>query len=105
MEFQVDTSSRLPIYRQLAHQIREAVARGKLRRDERLRVERFGQKSLSRDTLPFGQPVDLSGQFRVFFVPGLLNLGSGFRLENEAAKPHGKKQRRRESSSRHVGLL
>ncbi len=36
MEFQISPSSRLPIYRQLASQIREAVARGKLRVDERL---------------------------------------------------------------------
>jgi GntR family transcriptional regulator len=31
MNFQVDTSSRLAIYQQLAHQIREAIARGELR--------------------------------------------------------------------------
>ena len=36
MQFQVDTSSRAPIYRQLATQIREAVARGDLSADERL---------------------------------------------------------------------
>ena len=36
MEFQISPSSRLPIYRQLATQVREAAARGKLRVDERL---------------------------------------------------------------------
>ena len=36
MEFRIDPSSRLPIYRQLRNQFREAVARGKLRPDERL---------------------------------------------------------------------
>ncbi len=36
MQFTIDPSSRLPIFRQLAHQIREAVARGKLLPDERL---------------------------------------------------------------------
>lgn len=36
MEFSIDSSSRLPICRQLADQIREAIARGKLRPDERL---------------------------------------------------------------------
>lgn len=36
MEFRIDTSSRLPIYRQLRNQFREAVARGKLQPDERL---------------------------------------------------------------------
>jgi GntR family transcriptional regulator len=36
MEFQIDTASRLPIYRQLTRQLREAVARGRLRPDERL---------------------------------------------------------------------
>jgi len=36
MEFSVDPSSRLPIYRQLGGQIREAVARGRLRPGEQL---------------------------------------------------------------------
>lgn len=36
MEFQIDTASRTPIYRQLAAQIREAVARGRLLPDQRL---------------------------------------------------------------------
>jgi GntR family transcriptional regulator len=36
MEFRIDTSSRLPIYRQLRGQFREAVARGVLRPEERL---------------------------------------------------------------------
>lgn len=34
--FQIDSASRVPIYRQLAQQIREAVARGRLAADERL---------------------------------------------------------------------
>ncbi|WP_254513343.1 GntR family transcriptional regulator [Anatilimnocola floriformis] len=36
MIFQIDVASRVPIYRQLAQQIREGVARGKLAADERL---------------------------------------------------------------------
>lgn len=36
MQFQIDPSSRLPIYRQLRDQLREAVARGKLRPQQRL---------------------------------------------------------------------
>jgi GntR family transcriptional regulator len=36
MEFQVDISSRTPLYRQLAEQIRSAVARGKLKAEDRL---------------------------------------------------------------------
>jgi GntR family transcriptional regulator len=36
MEFRIDPSSRLPIYRQLRDQFREAVARGRLRPGERL---------------------------------------------------------------------
>ena len=36
MEFQIDPTSRLPIYRQLRQQIREAVARGRLRAGDRL---------------------------------------------------------------------
>ncbi len=36
MELSINTSSRLPICRQLSEQIREAVARGRLRAEERL---------------------------------------------------------------------
>jgi GntR family transcriptional regulator len=36
MEFRIDPSSRLPIYRQLTNQFREAAARGKLLPEERL---------------------------------------------------------------------
>ena len=36
MEFQIDSASRVPIYRQLVGQIREAVARGKLPPEQRL---------------------------------------------------------------------
>ena len=36
MEFQIDSSSRLPIYRQLRNQFREAIARGKLEPEERV---------------------------------------------------------------------
>ncbi len=36
MQFQVDPSSRLPIYRQIAKQIREGVARGRLKPEEKL---------------------------------------------------------------------
>jgi GntR family transcriptional regulator len=36
MEFQCDPTSRVPIYRQLAEQIRQAVARGRLRPGARL---------------------------------------------------------------------
>jgi GntR family transcriptional regulator len=36
MEFQIDISSRTPLYRQLGGQIREAVARGKLKAEDRL---------------------------------------------------------------------
>jgi GntR family transcriptional regulator len=36
MEFRIDPSSRLPIYRQLRNQFREAVARGKLLPEDRL---------------------------------------------------------------------
>ncbi len=36
MQFQIDPTSRAPIYRQLAKQIREAVARGRLKAEEKL---------------------------------------------------------------------
>ena len=46
MEFFVDPSSRLPIRRQLSDQIREAVARGKLRPEQRLPSVRELSRSL-----------------------------------------------------------
>ena len=36
MQFQIDPTSSLPIYRQLRNQVRRAVARGKLQPDDRL---------------------------------------------------------------------
>jgi GntR family transcriptional regulator len=36
MEFIIESASRVPIYRQLVAQIREAIARGRLKADERL---------------------------------------------------------------------
>ena len=36
MELRIESASRVPIYRQLVGQIREAVARGKVKADERL---------------------------------------------------------------------
>ena len=36
MEFLIESASRVPIYRQLVDQIREAIARGRLKPDERL---------------------------------------------------------------------
>ncbi len=45
MELWINTSGRLPIYQQLVNQIREGVARGKLRPDERLpSVRQLSQK-------------------------------------------------------------
>lgn len=46
MEFSIDTASRLPICRQLASQIREAVARGRLQPDQRLPSVRDLSRSL-----------------------------------------------------------
>ena len=46
MEFTINPSSRLPICRQLSHQIREAVARGRLQPDERLPSVRELSRSL-----------------------------------------------------------
>ena len=36
MEFLIESASRVPIYRQLVGQIREAIARGRMKADERL---------------------------------------------------------------------
>jgi GntR family transcriptional regulator len=46
MEFSVNPSSRLPICRQLSHQIREAAARGKLQPGQRLPSVRELSRSL-----------------------------------------------------------
>ncbi len=46
MQFEINTASRLPIYRQLTNQIREATARGNLKPDERLPSVRELSKEL-----------------------------------------------------------
>lgn len=46
MQFQIDTASRAPIYRQLAKQIREAMARGILQPDTKLPSVRELSKGL-----------------------------------------------------------
>ena len=46
MQFQIDTSSRVPIYRQLTKQIREAVARGAISPEEKLPSVREMSKEL-----------------------------------------------------------
>ena len=46
MEFQIDPSSRLPIYRQLTYQLRVAIARGRLRPEDRLPSVRDLSRSL-----------------------------------------------------------
>ena len=45
MQFEIDGTSRLPIYQQLVHQVREGIARGDLRAEEQLPSVR----QLSRD--------------------------------------------------------
>jgi GntR family transcriptional regulator len=46
MEFQVDVASRVPIYRQLCDQIRQAIAQGKLQPEDRLPSVRELSRSL-----------------------------------------------------------
>jgi GntR family transcriptional regulator len=46
MQFRIDPSSRLPIYRQLTQQLRQAVARGQLRPEQRLPSVRELSRSL-----------------------------------------------------------
>ena len=46
MQFQIDTSSREPIYRQLAGQIRQGVARGRLKPEQKLPSVRELSRSL-----------------------------------------------------------
>ena len=71
MQFRIDTSSRLPIYRQLRDQFREAVARGKLRPDDRLPSVR----ELSRELVV--NPNTIARVYTELEREGLLNTRPG----------------------------
>lgn len=71
MHLQIDTSSRTPIYRQLSHQIREAIARGKLQPGEKLPSVR----ELSRQVVV--NPNTISRVFTELEREGIVNTRPG----------------------------
>jgi GntR family transcriptional regulator len=71
MEFQCDTASRVPIYRQLMDQIRQAIARGRLRPGSRLPSVR----ALSRDLVV--NPNTVARAYTELEREGVLNTRQG----------------------------
>jgi GntR family transcriptional regulator len=71
MEFQCDTASRVPIYRQLMDQVRQAVARGRLRPGSRLPSVRV----LSRDLVV--NPNTVARAYTELEREGVLNTRQG----------------------------
>jgi GntR family transcriptional regulator len=72
MEFRINTASRLPIYRQLGHQIREGIARGKLRADERLpSVRELSQKMVVNPNTVARVYTELEREGVLYTRPGL----------------------------------
>jgi GntR family transcriptional regulator len=71
MEFQCDTTSRVPIYRQLMDQIRQGVARGRLRPGSRLPSVRV----LSRDLIV--NPNTVARAYTELEREGVLNTRQG----------------------------
>ena len=72
MEFRIDPTSRVPIYRQLGDQIREAVARGRLAAGERLPSVREMSRSL------VVNPNTIARVFTELERDGVLNTRPGF---------------------------
>ena len=96
MEFRIDPSSRLPIYRQLRNQFREAVARGKLEPEERLPSVR----DLSRTLVV--NPNTIARVYTELEREGLLNTRPGLGVFVAEPKAELTKKVRKE---RLVGLL
>lgn len=71
MEFQCDTASRVPIYRQLTEQIRQAIARGRLKPGSRLPSVR----ALSRDLVV--NPNTIARAYTELEREGVLNTRQG----------------------------
>lgn len=71
MEFQCDTTSRVPIYRQLTEQIRQAIARGRLKPGTRLPSVR----ALSRDLVV--NPNTIARAYTELEREGVLNTRQG----------------------------
>jgi len=90
MEFWIDPSSRLPIYRQLTHQLREAVARGRLAPEDRLPSVR----ELSRTLVV--NPNTIAKAYTELEREGILNTRPGLGVFVARPKPELTKRVRRE---------
>ena len=96
MEFRIDPSSRLPIYRQLRNQFREALARGKIEPEDRLPSVR----ELSRNLVV--NPNTVARVYTELEREGLLNTRPGLGVFVAEPKAELTKKVRKE---RLVGLL
>jgi GntR family transcriptional regulator len=90
MEFRIDPSSRLPIYRQLTNQLREAVARGRLAPEDRLPSVR----ELSRMLVV--NPNTIAKAYTELEREGILNTRPGLGVFVARPKPELIKRVRRE---------
>jgi len=90
MEFRIDPSSRLPIYRQLTNQLREAVARGRLAPEDRLPSVR----ELSRTLVV--NPNTIAKAYTELEREGILNTRPGLGVFVARPKPELIKRVRRE---------
>jgi len=90
MEFRIDPSSRLPIYRQLTNQLREAVARGRVAPEDRLPSVR----ELSRMLVV--NPNTIAKAYTELEREGILNTRPGLGVFIARPKPELTKRVRRE---------
>lgn len=90
MEFRIDPSSRLPIYRQLTNQLREAVAQGRLVPEDRLPSVR----ELSRTLVV--NPNTIAKAYTELEREGILNTRPGLGVFVARPKPELIKRARRE---------
>ncbi len=90
MEFRIDPSSRLPIYRQLTNQLREAVARGRVVPEDRLPSVR----ELSRTLVV--NPNTIAKAYTELEREGVLNTRPGLGVFVARPKPELTKRVRRE---------
>jgi len=90
MALYIDTASRLPIYQQLAQQIREGIARGELQPDEALPSVR----QLSRDLVV--NPNTVARAFQELERAGIVTPRRGLGMEVTAEAPGLCRARRQE---------
>ena len=90
MEFRIDPASRLPIYRQLGDQLREAVARGRLQAEERLPSVRDLSRALVIN------PNTVARVYNELEREGLLNIRQGLGVFVTRPKPELTRKVRRQ---------